>query len=76
MTLSGYVYVCSAGETFDSVALSVYGDEQYAADLLCANPDKDAIWMFEGGEILKLPKVEATENDGEIQAVTTAPWKR
>ena len=30
MTLSGRVYVCSAGETFDSVALAIYGDEVFA----------------------------------------------
>ena len=34
MTLSGQGYRCSAGETFDSVALNVYGDEKYACELL------------------------------------------
>ena len=36
--LSGYVYRCSAGETFDMVALNIYDHEKYAADLMNANP--------------------------------------
>lgn len=38
MELSDYIYTCSAGETFDSVARNVYGDENYAPELLCSNP--------------------------------------
>ena len=53
MRLSGQGYICSAGESFDSVALSVYGDEMYAADLLCANPELGGKMNFEGGEILR-----------------------
>ena len=36
--MSGYMYQCSAGETFDSVALQIYDDEKYACDLMNANP--------------------------------------
>ena len=36
--MSGYEYHCAGGETFDSAALEIYGDEKYAAELLCANP--------------------------------------
>ena len=36
MNRSGYGYRCAAGESWDSVALKIYGDEKYAADLLAA----------------------------------------
>lgn len=73
MILSGNGYPCSAGETFDSVSLAVYGDEKYAAELLCANPELCMKPVFDGGEILLLPVVEILDN-GEI-APATAPWK-
>lgn len=82
MTLSGNGYVCSAGETFDSVALLIYGDEKYAADLLNANPALCRITIFTGGEFLELPVVEMTEDemdddilDAETYMPADAPWK-
>lgn len=74
MTLSGYVYHCAAGETFDSVALSVYGDEKYSAELLCANVEHCEKMVFVGGEELKIPVVvAATEENGHM--IDAAPWK-
>lgn len=76
MTLSGQAYKCSAGETFDSVALEVYGDEKYACELLNANPTLCTKPMFTGGEILDLPVVEIPADDSEeAYATATAPWK-
>lgn len=78
MTLSGQTYVCSAGETFDSVALVVYGDEQYSCELLCANPTLCTIPVFTGGERLDLPVVEIPNidnDDEEAKMPATAPWK-
>ena len=74
MTLSGEQYLCVAGETFDSVALIVYGSEKYAADLYCANPAACGITQFTGGELLDLPVVEipARSDNG---APARAPWK-
>jgi hypothetical protein len=66
-------YQCTAGETFDSVALKLYGDEKYAADLLGANPQHCRKVCFTGGEELTVPVVEVPENESEIP--TTAPWK-
>lgn len=72
MLLSGKLYLCSAGETFDAVALAVYGHEKYAAELLCANPEHCETMVFAGSEELKLPViiVQSTETVPE-----TAPWK-
>lgn len=77
MILSGQTYRCSAGETFDSVSLSVYGDEKYACELLCANPALCTKMIFAGGEILDIPVVEITEqeSDGETYMPPVAPWK-
>ncbi len=74
MQLSDYVYPCAAGETFDSVALAVYKDEKYAAELLCANPELCGKTMFTGGEMLYLPVV-AIPVEGEEQLPQTAPWR-
>jgi len=73
--MSGLGYTCSAGETFDSVGRDVYGDEKYAADLLCANPEYAAIMMFAGGEVLLLPVVEALP-EGSAALPETAPWRK
>lgn len=76
MTLSGQTYTCSAGETFDSVALEVYEDEKYSCELLNANPSLCRIPIFAGGEVLELPVVEVSEEDEESDYMpATAPWK-
>lgn len=75
MTMSGSQYKCVAGETFDSVALEVYGDEKYSCELLCANPTLCMIQVFTGGELLDLPVVGIpSEEDGPYMP-TDAPWK-
>lgn len=80
MILADEVYQCSAGETFDSVALELYGDEKYACELLNANPDLCNIPIFSGGEILDIPIVEEAEededqDDEEETMPAKAPWK-
>ena len=76
MNLTGQVYFCSAGETFGSVALALYGEEAYAADLLNANPTLCTTPIFTGGEVLALPVVEIPESEGEnVYMPAKAPWK-
>lgn len=75
MTLSDTQYVCAAGETFDGVALIVYGEEKYAAEIMCANPAICTKTVFSGGEILDLPVVEIPDSEGEDYMPTVAPWK-
>ena len=73
---SGLEYHCAAGESFDSVALMVYGHEKYAPDMMNANPDKCGLIYFDGGETLRLPVLDAPENNDEKElANTIAPWK-
>lgn len=73
--ISGLTYKCSAGETFDSVALRVYGDEKYACELLGANPALCRVPVFTGGEALALPVVAIPEGGGREYTPATAPWK-
>lgn len=76
MTMSGQEYQCSAGETFDRVALALYGDEKYSCELLCANPALCLIPVFTGGEILALPVVEMPEDEDDTERMpASAPWK-
>ncbi len=76
MTLSGKAYHASAGETFDSIALAVYGNEKYAADILCANPALCHVPVFTGGELVLLPVVAAQEDESTPEMMPdVAPWK-
>lgn len=78
---SGLEYRCAANDSFDGVALEIYGDEKYAGDLMDANPDYCGMIVFDGGESLKLPVLDVPEdriNDGDEEsamATTIAPWK-
>ena len=63
-------YTASAKETFDHMALNIYGDEQYAYLLLQANPLHCHKIMMEGGEVLSVPSMPTTENG------SLPPWKR
>lgn len=78
MEMSGYVYTCSAGESFDSIARDIYGDEKHAAELLCANPEQGGKLIFAGGEALYLPVVAVrpeAETEEEALEPDAAPWK-
>ena len=63
-------YTASAKETFDTIALNIYGDERYAYLLLGANPEHCHKIFLEGGEILNAP--EQTQDDKAL----LPPWKR
>lgn len=75
MEKSGYGYACASGETFDSVALEVYGDEKYAAELMCANPELCEKAVFTGGETIILPVIESNESEEMGYTRASAPWK-
>ena len=80
MEMTGYGYIASARESFDSIALEVYGDEEYAKDLIMANPQYTGILRFRGGEIIALPVVEeafveAEDEEEEDIPTAIAPWK-
>lgn len=73
MIMSGYQYNAAAGQTFDSIAQEVYGDEKYAAELMCANPHLTDLSVFTGQEAVLLPQIDISADADE--APVTAPWK-
>ncbi|MBQ8507223.1 MAG: LysM domain-containing protein [Clostridia bacterium] len=76
MIFSGYSYTCSAGESFDSIALALYGNENHAPELMRANPEHCRKCVFLGGEELKLPVVEVKNTTMEnAYKPAKAPWK-
>lgn len=75
MKRSDYEYHCAAGESWDSVALEVYGDEKYAADLLAVNPALCGKIIFTGGERLRLPALEISQKGDVAYTPANAPWK-
>lgn len=69
-------YRARAGESFDLLALAIYGDEKYAAELMSFNPDHCGLTVFSGGETLKLPVLDIPANNDEAAlANTIAPWR-
>ena len=75
--LSGVKFHCSANDSFDSVALMLYGHEKYAVDLMTENPEYCGMTVFDGGEMLHLPIIDIPEDDDEaaLAMSTIAPWK-
>lgn len=61
-------YTCSAGETFDSIALELWGDELLAWHLMEENGNYASQQVFAGGETLYVPEISQAER-------TRAPWK-
>jgi phage tail protein X len=64
-------YIASNGDTWDSIAYKVYGDE-FMCDELCAANSRnlEGVVMFEGGEHVAVPEVITTQID-----VIKAPWE-
>lgn len=73
MEMTGLAYVCSGGETFDSIARDIFDDEKYAAEIMCTNPELCSIPMFTGGEEVLIPVIDT--NADEDQMPMKAPWK-
>lgn len=71
MEPSGKCYLCSDGETFDSVALLLFGDEKYAPALMLANPDLVRRFRLRGGDVLLIPEVDTDDPSSDGMA----PWK-
>ena len=64
-------YIASNGDTWDSIAYKVYGDE-FMCDQLCAANARtlEGVVMFEGGEQVAIPEEVTTQIN-----VIKAPWE-
>ncbi len=72
--LSGYGYKASAGENVYAIARDIYGDEKYAAELLCVNPELCMKVRMTGGEVWILPVIDIPSDD-QKEIPDKAPWK-
>ena len=73
-----YDITVTAGSTFDSVALEIYGDEKYACELMNANPEQCSKLVFTGGERLRVPIVFVPQRaeSGIVYQTAEAPWRK
>ena len=68
----GYkVYTTREGDTFDALALEMYGEETLAHYIIEFNPDYADVLIFDANVALRLPIVE----DAELPE-TLPPWRR
>lgn len=51
------------GQTWDMISLQVYGNEFYTQELMLQNPHLCGTFVFEGGEEIEIPELEAEEDD-------------
>ena len=64
------IYTTTQGDTWDIIALKVYGDEKYMGQLLKANPKYINIIFFGAGIEVICPDIDTED----IQNLP--PWKR
>ena len=64
-------YTCKSGESFDLLSGQAYGQETMAGTIIRENPDMCDVVLFDGGETIGLPLVEAVESPD-----TLPPWRR
>lgn len=63
-------YTTKKGDTFDSIAYAVYGDEELIAPLIKANPEYVETAVFDYGAVLNIPDIEKTDNN-----IYLPPWR-
>jgi hypothetical protein len=64
-------YTATAGDTWAGIAFRLWAEETLMWKLIEANPLRAQTVIFEGGEVLKVPDIEETDNKAEMP-----PWRR
>lgn len=64
------IYTTAAGDMWDHIAYKIYGDEQYMAQLMAANPAHASTVVFGGGVELIVPDIEISASSN------LPPWRR
>lgn len=64
-------YTTSAGDSWDSIAFSLWGDEFLMSRLLAANPEYSGVVVFDAGVILNVPVVDVA-----VASASLPPWKQ
>lgn len=65
------MYVTKSGDTWDSIAKSVYDDEMRADVLMAANRKYNDIYQFDSGVELDTPEVTV-----KTEVENLPPWKK
>lgn len=69
--VTGYLdYKTRAGDTFDSLALTMYNEEKLAKYIIDFNPQYSDVIVFDANVPLRLPIVESVETPE-----TLPPWR-
>lgn len=66
-------YKTQLGDTWDLIALRVYGDEHFMNVLIAANIEHRKTAIFSNGIVLTVPDIDTTSPDFEANL---PPWKR
>lgn len=64
------IYITTQGDTWDIIALKVYGNERYMGDLLKSNPRLISTIFFGAGVEITCPDIDRREDEN------LPPWKR
>ncbi|WP_243123093.1 MULTISPECIES: tail protein X [Clostridium] len=68
--LANKYYITKDGDTFDILALKFYNNENYAVEIMKANPNQIKNIVFDEGVQLLIPNIEIKEES------TLPPWKK
>ncbi|CAI3646180.1 Phage tail protein gpX [Clostridium neonatale] len=68
--LDNKYYITKDGDTFDILALKFYNNENYAVEIMKANPNQIKNIVFDEGVQLLIPNIEIKEES------TLPPWKK
>ncbi len=64
-------YTTREGDTFDALALEMYGEETLAHHIIEFNPDYADVLIFDANAALRLPIIEGVDMPD-----TLPPWRR
>ena len=64
-------YMTKQGDTFDSIAKYIYGDEKFFVNLIQENFEEKDTVVFSSGVTLKIPEINTIEADKSA----SAPWR-
>ena len=64
-------YTATAGDTWAGIAFRLWAEETLMWKLIESNPLRAQTVIFEGGEVLKVPEIEETDNKAAMP-----PWRR
>jgi phage tail protein X len=68
-------YTTVLGDTWDSIAYKVYGDDHAFEKLIDANPDYLGTLIFSASIVLNIPENGETENYTETEQTDAGIWR-